>query len=121
MTITRLGAGAAKMSELDEIKLMIQQVSSGLSAKLERLEVSITDRIRVVVQEQIITVVNEMTEKFSSLEARVTALENKPVSVVDDKLCNFMVSSLAENKVENTVEKVNNFLHQELNLNNKFC
>ena len=121
MTITRSGAGAAKMSELDEIKSMIQQVSNDLSAKLERLEVSITDRIRVVVQEQIITVVNEITEKFASLEARVTALENKPVSVVDDRLCNFVVSSLAENEDENTVEKLNNLLHQELNLNDKFC
>ena len=117
MTITRSGVGAAKMSELDEIKSMIQQVSSGLSAKLERLEVSITDRIRGVVQEQINTVVNEITETFASLEVRVTALENKPISVVDDRLCNFVVSGLAENNDENTVVKVNNLLHQELNLN----
>ena len=79
MTITRSGAAAAKMSDLDEIKSMIQQVSSDLSSKLERLEVSITNRIRGVVQEQINTVVNEITEKFASLEARVTALENKPI------------------------------------------
>ena len=117
MTITRSGAAAAKMSDLDEIKSMIQQVSSDLSAKLERLEVSITDRIRAVVQEQINTVVNEITEKFASLEARVTAVENKPISVVDDRQCNFVVSGLAENEDENTVEKVNNLLHQELNLN----
>ena len=64
-----------KLLELDEIKAMIQQVSSDLSAKLERLDVSITDRIRVVVQEQINIVVSEITEKFASLEARVTALE----------------------------------------------
>ena len=101
------------MSESEEVKNLIREMSKTLSDKIERLENSLADRITNIVQEQINAVKMEITQSLSSLEARVVALEEKPV---DDRMCNFVVSGLAESDDENVVDKVNTLLQQELKL-----
>ena len=95
----------------DDFKIM----SESISTRLDRLELSIADRIKEVVLEQITNEKNELKAAMGELEKRLDSLEAKSVP---DLSCNFVVYDMAEDEEENVPDKINSLIRDVLKVDN---
>ena len=111
---TRSGSTSDSM---DGLRHDIEKLSTTLTRRLNDLEESLTDRIKLALVEHIDKVKDELNGKINGLLDRMEKLEND-ANVVrnDDCSCNYVVYGLSEEDNENVEARVNALVKDELNL-----
>ena len=116
MVTTRSSQGTT----MDDIKQDIRELSVNLDKKMDKLEASMTDRIKGMVTDLIDAMRQEMIVKLASLEERIATLESQPPPQNGQELANnfvvYGIAEVADGVEENVTERVNTLLAGELQL-----
>ena len=100
---------------MDGLRHDIEILSTTFTRRLDDLEESLTDRIKLALVEHIDKVKDELNGKINGLLVRMENLKDDANLVRnDDCSCNYVVYGLSENK--NIEAKVNALVKDELNL-----
>ena len=114
---TRASAGDVMAITNATLQQEIRKMSSDIGARMDAMEDGLATKIRLAVSELIADVKAELDAKLRALEARVTALEERPEAPAsEDRSLNFVIYEMAESDGENVVNKVNNLVASQLSL-----
>ena len=111
---TRSGSTSGSM---DGLRHDIEKLSTTLTRRLDDLEESLTDRIKLALVEHIDKMKDEFNGKINGLLDRMEKLEGDANLVRnDDCSCNYVDYGLSEEDHENVEARVNALVKDELNL-----